>query len=116
MSVGCLVPTARTRAVAQMLLRDAAKTTAIDAVLNHLDRIEADQVHALIGVLLTAAKQHKKLGRPRMTLHLTESQRREMHRRYRRGERTPEVVEGEREYQRVNQQARRKRAQLGGVA
>lgn len=110
MNVGSLVPTPRTRAVAQMLLRDATKASAVDAVLNHLDRIEDDQVHALIGVLLTAAKQHRRIGRPRLALKLTEAKRREMHTRYRRGEREPEVVEGEREYQRVNQQARRARA------
>lgn len=110
MNVASLIPTRRTRALARILVGEANRTTSLDAVLNHLDRLDDDQTRALVVVLLTAIKQHHKTGRPPLPLRLTEEQRRECHRLYRRGDRTPEVEEGEREYQRVNQRARRARA------
>lgn len=110
MRVGSLVPTARTRLLAKRLIYESYQSTGVDAVLNHLDELEDDQIHALIGVLLTATKQHRKNGRPPLPLQFSETQRRELHRLYANGDRSPEVVAGHREYQRVNQRARRARS------
>lgn len=108
--VASLVPDARTRALARILVGEASRTTAVDAVLSHLDRIDDDQAHALIVVLLTAIKQHNKAGRPQIPLRLSERRRRELYTAYRNGDRSPEAVEGYREYQRANQRNRRARA------
>ena len=104
-----VIPTLRTRALASILIQEAREATGVDAVLNHIDHLDADpdQLYALIGVLLTHTKIHKKAGRPRLRLVFTPEERRAANAAYKKGDRTPEVVAAYREYQRVNQQARR---------
>jgi hypothetical protein len=58
-------------------------------------------------VLLTQAKIHRKAGRPQLPIRFTEEQRRAANTAYKRGDRSPEVIEGWREYQRVSQRQRR---------
>jgi hypothetical protein len=104
-----LVPTAATRALAARAIYEAEKQTGPDAALLAVRNVEPDQVAALIGVILTATKVHKKIGRPRVPVQFPPDERRRLHTLYKNGDRSPETLEGEREYQRVNQRNRRAR-------
>ena len=65
-----------------------------------------------MGVLLTATKAHRKLGRPILPLTMSPAQRREAHRLFKQGDRSDWVVQGQREYQRANQRSLRARGDL----
>ena len=102
-----LVPTTRTRRLADALIKEAAADTGTDAVLNHLDHLDGDQVYAVLGAVLD--RHCHRPGRPPIArTEFTPDQRRAAHAAYARGERSPEVVAGEREYQRVNKREKRK--------
>lgn len=111
-----IVPTDATRRLARSMMADARRTTGGDAALKHLPELQPEQLVALIGALLTQIKVTEKVGRPPLPLELAEDERRRCHAAYRNGDRTPEVVAGEREYQRVNQRARRQRTGLRSTA
>jgi len=117
-----LVLTHAERKRAKLLVRRTSKNGA-DATLELLPHFHADSWPALIAFLAGAACEAKNLPHPVDAIKcarnqpdlLTEPQRREAHRRYLYGERTPEVVAGEREYQRIK--ARKYRAEkLGETA
>lgn len=104
-----LVPSRATRQLAERMIYDAQQTTGADVVLAHIRSINPTQVPALIGILLTATKPHRKLGRPIVPLTLSPDERREAHRLYKQGDRTEWVVLGQREYQRANTRSLRAR-------
>lgn len=104
-----LVPTPETRALATRAIYAAEQRTGADAALLIYREVDPDQLPALLGLVLTATKAHKKLGRPRIPLQFSADERRELHKLYKRGGRSRRVTAGEREYQRVNQRNRRAR-------
>lgn len=105
-----LAPTTHTRRIARRIVRET-EVIGADATLRHLCDVPPQQVPALVALLakyaagrtgLTAAGPVKLLDRvpPGMPNRFTVEQRRDAHRRYANGSRAPEVVAGEREYQR----------------
>jgi hypothetical protein len=104
-----VVPTPRTRAIAQRMIADAVQDTGPDAALRHLSRVQQEQLPALVGVLLTNAKMQRQLGRPRLPLTYTDEQRRRANRQYKAGMRDEWTVTGWREYQRYIQHRRTQR-------
>lgn len=97
-----VVPTPRVRQVAADMIRDAEDMPGADVILKHAGKIRRSEIPALIGVLLTATKQHKKLGRTPLPITYTEAEQRECNRRYKAGERDDDwVTEGYRQYQRT---------------
>lgn len=106
-----LVPTVRTRNLADQLIQNVIRqdSTGIDAVLNHVDRLDktGDQLYALLGVILTQVRINYRAGRPRVDITLTEEQRRAAHTAYARGERDPWTWDGERQYQRAKKRVER---------
>lgn len=107
-----LVPTARARRLADTLIMEAAADTGTDAVLNHLDHLDPEQVYAVLSVVLDRyCHPPGRPGRPPIArAEFTPAERRAAHAAYARGERTPEVVAGAREYQRVKKRQQRKKA------
>ena len=104
-----VVPNARTKLIARAMVQDASLEPGADVVLKHLHKVPADQLPALIGVLLTATKIHKKTGRPRLADRFTPEVRAEGVRRYKAGERDEWVVAAYREYIRHTTRAFRAR-------
>lgn len=104
-----LVPTPATRALAAEAIYEASRRTGPDAALIVLAKAAPDQLPALLGLILTSTKVHKKVGRPRLPLQLSATERRRAHTAHANGDRSEWAVNGEREYQRVNQQLRRQR-------
>lgn len=104
-----VVPTPATRTLARRMIADAEKTSGADASLAHLHDVHPLQLVALVGLLLTATKQHKKIGRPAVPLQFSEDDRRRGYTAYRNGLHTEFTEAAYREYQRVNQQRRRAR-------
>lgn len=95
-----VVPSAATRRLAERMVAEAERSTTADVVLRCLPDVQPGQVPALIGLLLTSTKVHKKVGRPARPITYSEPERREANRRYRAGERDdPWVTEGYRQYQ-----------------
>ena len=104
-----LIPSDRTKRLAELLIAEAKDETGVDAVLNHLDHIEEEQTHALLALVLERTSWRPP-GRPVITkTDFTPDERRAAHAAYVRGVRTPDVVAGEREYQRLYARRRRKK-------
>jgi hypothetical protein len=104
-----LVPTPATRALAAEVIYQAEQRTGPDAALVALEKVSPDQLPALLGIVLTATKVHKKVGRPRVPLQFTAEERRQAHTAHKNGDKSAWAQAGEREYQRVNQRQRRAR-------
>lgn len=107
-----VVPSDATRRLAASMIRDAAATTGADSALKHMPEMRADQLVALIGVLLTATKQHRKPGRAPVPSQFTAEERRRGWSQYRQGVRTEFAVAAAREYRRMAQRALRRREGL----
>lgn len=107
---GVIVPTQRTRAMAQAMLYHTDQADGFEAVIRHLRYVRPEQYPALLAVILQAGRG----GRPRIPVTYTDDERREAHRRYVAGERGDWVEHGEREYQRVAK--RRQVARQRGAA
>lgn len=99
-----IVPTQRTRAMAQAMMVHTDQATGFDAVIRHLRYVKPDQYAALLGVILEAGR-----GEHRLAAIYTEDERRDAHRRYGGGERGDWVEQGEREYQRIAKRQQRQR-------
>ena len=112
------------------LIRDTP-TQGAEAALAALAHTPPEQVPALVAFLARIAASATSIPRPLLPnevpgltrrakpsdpIRLTEAQRREAHRRYRSGDRSPGVVLGEREYQRLSKRARTIRARTEAVA
>jgi hypothetical protein len=110
-----IVPTAATRKLAAAMITDARKTTGGDAALKHLPDLHPEQLAAFIGALLTQIKIVEHQRGHLLPLELEAEERRRCHAAFARGERTPEVVAGEREYQRVDKRMRRRHLKLGSA-
>jgi len=98
-----VVPTPATQRLAVLMCDTARKAGGADAVLIHLRDVDPAQVPALLGVLLSRPK----LGAPLKPFTYNEAQRRAAWAAYQRGERSPWVKAGAREYRRANQRKRR---------
>lgn len=117
-----LVLTRAERRHAERLIRVTAKDGA-NATVDLLGLFHPDAYPALIAFLAGHACEAKALPQPHDALRfsrnqpelLSAPQRREAHRRYLYGDRGPEVVAGEREYQRIKARAYRDKAR-GEVA
>lgn len=116
-----VVPTIHTKRMAHRLIR-ATPELGAEAALSALAHVPAEQVPALVALLARHAAgaicipaatlpaevvDINRRVRPGTPPVFSEAQRREAHRRYRTGERTPPVVAGEREYQRMRQRVKR---------
>ena len=109
-----LTPAERRRA--KQLIRRTSVDGA-DATLAYLRRFSPDAYPALVAYLASVAcnavgleQRHAGMRyRPNQPELHTEDERRVLHRLYGRGVRTPDVVIGEREYQRVRAQKRTQR-------
>lgn len=104
-----IVPTARTKAITNAMLRHAKEETGPDAAAKILPLVPEDQWPALIGLLLSGVKMQALPGRPSKALRFTEEERLEGNRRYRAGHRDDDTVAKWREYQRVSQRRRTER-------
>lgn len=115
-----VVPTMQTQRLARRLVR-ATPELGAEAALSALAHTPPEQIPALVamlariaagstciprGVLPESVPNLARRARPDDPILLTEAQRREAHRRYRTGDRTPAVVLGEREYQRLSKRMR----------
>lgn len=117
-----IVPTVQTQRLARGLIR-ATPAHGAEATVKALARTPHDQIPALVALLARHAAaaicvppaaslptevvditRRAKNGAP---IQFTEAQRREAHRRYRGGDRTPPVIAGEREYQRMRARVKR---------
>ncbi|MBZ5736469.1 hypothetical protein K8Z61_18415 [Nocardioides sp. TRM66260-LWL] len=104
-----VVPNHRTRAVATRMVRLAEERNGADAVLECIADVDPQQIPALIAVLLTSTKVHKKTGRPPMPIQFDHADRLRGYRQYRQGSRTEFAVAAYREYQRINRRKQRQR-------
>lgn len=109
-----LAPTQRTQRLATMMTRHARATSGADAVTEFYGDLEAEQLLALVGVLLNRVVRpdvvppaKKRLGRPPIPFTLTPEERRLLTRRWWQGDRSPEARLGFTEYRRERSQARR---------
>ena len=121
MSTATVVPTSGTIKAAKALIRLTPERGA-EAAIAILPTIPDEQIPALVALLarhaasVTAPPAVPDLpqdfvltgrARPGQPPRLTEAQRREAHRRYRGGDRSPGVVMGEREYQKLRKRVSR---------
>lgn len=104
-----VVPTQRTRDIARHMIATAAEESGADAVVRLLPKVPADQLPALVGVLLTNTKIQQRIGRPRLKDTYTEEERRRANRQYKAGMRDDWTMTGWREYQRIHQRKRTER-------
>lgn len=102
-----LIPSDRTKRLAELLIAEAKDETGVDAVLNHLDHIEDEQTHALLALVLERTSWRPP-GRPKIDNRFSPAERRAAHAAYARGDRDPDVVAAEREYQRLYARRRKK--------
>ena len=109
-----IVPTPRVRRLAEQMIADAEKMPGADAAIRHLANVRGDEVPALLGVLLTATKQHKKPGRPAIPTKLSTEDRMRGYALYKKGDRSEFARAANREYQRIIRA--RKRSREGVVA
>lgn len=108
----CLAPTQRTLRLATALLQQARRTSGAEAVAEYADHLEAGQLLALIGVLLTRATKEPRaprgtMGRPPIPLKLTDEQRDEFVRRWWNGDKSALAHLAYREHRRLRDRARR---------
>lgn len=105
-----IVPTQRTRRLAVRMLRTAKKAGGSEAVIEHYDELEAEQLLALVSVLLNRAvrderpepiRKHR-MGAPIKPLELSDEDRARLLKRWYAGDRSPEAVLAYREYRRIH--------------
>lgn len=96
-----VVPTPRVRAIATAMISDAEQMPGADAFMRHCAKVRRDEIPALIGLLLTATKQHKKLGRPAQEITYTRDEMLRAKRQYKAGMRDEWTCEGKRQYERL---------------
>lgn len=106
-----IIPTPKTRRLADVMVRAAETTTGHDAALQYLKHVEPAQIPALVGVLLTATKQHKKVGRTPLPITYSRKDQLKAKARYKAGHRDEWTVEGRRQYERVMLRQRTARSQ-----
>ena len=113
-----VVPTPRVRKIAEAMIADAEEMPGADAFMRHCTKVRRGDIPALIGLLLTATKQHKKLGRPAEPMVLSAADRMRGYALYKRGDRTEFAKTANREYQRMLRSRQRTRDLLdrSGVA
>jgi HEAT repeat protein len=100
-----IVPTRQTRWIAAQMLNALKDENGYDAVLRLHHQVSDDQWAALAAILLNSGRLG---GRPVMrATKYSVDERREAHRRYTKGDRSPHVVDGEREYQRLHKRSKR---------
>ena len=109
-----VVPSQRVRRLAEEMVKDAEEMPGADVVIKYGRHIRRSDVPALLALLLTSTKAHKKLGRPALPAVLPEAERRRQYAFYKKGDRSPEAVHAFREYQRIQQ--RRQRERTAGAA
>lgn len=96
-----VVPTQRARAIAHDMIADAENMPGADAFVNHAHKIRRDDIPAIFGLLLTATKQHKKLGRPPQPITYTREEMLQAKRQHKAGMRDEWTLEGKRQYERL---------------
>lgn len=96
-----VIPTRRVRQIAHDMIADAEEMPGADAFLRHCHKVRRDEIPALFGVLLTATKQHKKLGRPVQPITYTREEMLLAKRQYKAGLRDEWTMEGRRQYERL---------------
>ena len=103
-----IIPTRQTRLVAQQMLAALATEGGYDVVLRMHAELHPDQWPALVAALLNTGRVG---GRPAMKeTRFTQAERRAGHAKYVQGDRSEDVVEAEREYQRLHKRRARKAA------
>lgn len=107
-----VVPTQRARAIAHDMIADAENMPGADAFLNHAHKIRRDDIPAIFGLLLTATKQHKKLGRPPQPITYTREEMLLAKRQHKAGMRDDWTMEGRRQYERSIKRQQRPRRRL----
>lgn len=104
-----VVPSPRVRRLADAMIRDAEEMNGADVVIRHAKSIRGEDLPALLALLLTSTKVHKKIGAPRLPELLTDADRLRGYAAYKRGDRTEFAIQAFREYQRIQQRRHRRR-------
>lgn len=105
----CLAPTQRTNRLATALLQQARRTSGADAVAAFHGDIEAEQLLALVGVLLNRAVRDGKpepirkgrMGPPLKPLTLSDETRERLLKRFFAGDTSPEARLAHAEHRRI---------------